>query len=112
MEATLMAMGPYSPAVAPFLEYAEEFYKDTRIGATVLTTVFFCNTTDSSRGLAQALGIDPWDFSQHFIPAEKLDEDRQAEIKTWAEELGKQEDLPDFDALRAHGFTFIYRPNG
>ncbi len=112
MEAVLMAMGPYSPAVREFLEYGDQFYSGTKIGTTVLTTVFICNTSDSSRGLAQALGIDPWDFNQHFIPAERLDSMRQGDVKAWAEELGQREDWLDFEALRAHGFTFIYRPNG
>src|SRR5581483_7094134 len=40
MSAEIMAMGPFSRSIVGYLEYPEDFYKDTREGVVVLRRLF------------------------------------------------------------------------
>jgi len=108
MDAELLAIGKYVPAVRSSLAYPEDFYSDTPLGATIITTVCMCVTTDGSQKLAQALGIFPWQYEQHCgLSGEGAD---LSLLEEAAE--GGADAVACFLNLRAHGFKFYYLPNG
>jgi len=108
MDAELLAIGKYAPLVRIALCYPEDFYSDTPLGATIITTVCVCVTTDGSEKLARALGITSWQFEQHCgLSGEGADLDLLEE----SAEDGIDAVLR-FLNLRAHGFKFYYLPNG
>jgi hypothetical protein len=112
MDADLLAIGPFSSDIADILDYPPEYYEGVKPGTKVITTVFLCETTDQSNGLAEALGIDPWDFGAHEIPFSKVD---AVALTEWAEETDPFEGLADVMRmlrLAQKGFTFFFRPNG
>ena len=55
MDARLLAIGPFSRDIVDALEYYNNSYNGVPIGATIITTVAVCTTTDGSEGLARAL---------------------------------------------------------
>ena len=108
MDAELLAIGEYHPDVANVLDYLSQFYADTPTGSEIIVLVATCPTTQSSEGLARALGIDPWQFQEHCrLSGENAD----LELFQDSVESGEQS-LFCFLKLRAYGFKFYYRPNG
>lgn len=108
MDAELLAIGEYTPCVRDSLGYPPDFYDDTPVGATVITVVGICNTTDQSNELAEALGVSSWQFQDHCgLSGENADLDLLEE----AFENGASS-VVDFVRLRAYGFKFYYLPNG
>lgn len=106
MDAELIAIGPFSQAVVEHLDYPKDFYEDTPDGATVITSLFACGSSDSSHGLAKAFRVDSWQFQEHCnLDGRGADLD---ELRVWFE----PDDIVDFLALRTAGFKFYYRPNG
>jgi len=113
MDAELYAIGPYSKAVASALCYPADFYEDVPEGALVVTCVAYCCTSDGSRGLAHALGFEPWAFERHcdilsHTPLEDVN------LPLFAESVveGRSDSVADFIQLAAAGFKFYYLPNG
>jgi len=115
MEAHILAVGQYRKDITDCLDYVNDYYEDTREGVLVATRLFHCNTTNQSRELANAFGIDPWDFNTHHIKAAAAEDmgtqlalsnliDSSAEM--WPEELEQ------FQKLARAGFLFLYEPNG
>ncbi len=105
MAAEVFAIGPFSHGVADYLDYTVEMYKNVSHGAQVVATAIFeGNGSTQSRELAAALGIDPWDFSQHVFDPGGVDAEQLEAFDAYGWER--------FQALRAAGFTFYFRPNG
>ena len=104
-EAEVIAVGPFSQAVAEHLGYPAKCYASTREGVTVLSKVFFADTTAHSCILADCFGVDLWDFNQHELDPNNADLEKLK--KVFDEEMAVH-----FLALRAAGFRFYYMPNG
>lgn len=112
MEACVTGFGPYKKKLARYLDYPEDWYEDTNDGSLVAATFFTCNTSDQSRELATALGIEPWDFNKHFINsydnvAENLLYELEESCGEW-----DTEDIVGFRACFEAGFTLLFMPNG
>jgi hypothetical protein len=103
MNAEVIAIGPYSEAVADHLAHPREYYAETRLGTTVLVKVFEGVTSELSCKLASCFGASAWDFNTHELDPTKAD----------LEALSSEFDgVANFIALRAAGFRFFYMPNG
>lgn len=115
MAADLIAIGPFSSEVAPFLEYSSERYQHTREGTPVIRQLFgITHGSNASTAFAACLGItDPWDFNQHKIVSADVDPQGLRDFLATLQD-GEEffPDLEAFVALRAHGFDFFFRPNG
>ena len=110
MDAELLAIGPFSKDIVDALEYPNCYYASTPKGATIVTTVANCCTTDGSEKLAQALGIHPMCFEEHCGIQPDLN---KVDLELFAEAVeGGMEDVADFLKLAANGFKFYYMPNG
>lgn len=110
LDADVIAIGKFKVELASHLDYPEESYGDTPEGAEIITALFFCNTSDASERLADALGVDPWAFHEHHLNPHKVDMEKLWELAN--EEAIECEGVEDFIALREAGFAFHYRPNG
>lgn len=107
MDAELLAIGKFSAEIAGHLDYPRNFYIDTPEDSTIITGVCDCVTTDGSELLAEALGIDPWQFQEHCnISGENAD------LEKMGEAIENPAKVNDFVALREAGFKFYYLPNG
>lgn len=116
MSATILAIGPFSPAVAPHLGYPAVLYKNTRPGTRVVVELFgyaFPGSGPSKR-FATTLGIsDPWDFNEHQIDPTNIDADALRAVLTGI--VGGEEYLADVESLlvlRDHRFELLFLPNG
>jgi hypothetical protein len=105
LDAQVIAIGPYSQAVAGSLEYPQEYYEacQMREGATVIVTVFVAYTSAQSLALAEALGASAWDFNTHVLDATRANLEA---LEVDASEVRR------FEVLREAGFQFYYLPNG
>jgi len=115
MCADIVALGPFIPDITQCLEYPSDLYRSTKSGATVVVTLFgITEGSSASRQFASCLGItDPWDFNQHTIDPSKIDvEALQAFLQSIPQREEYAKDLDKLLVLRAHGFQFIFRPNG
>jgi hypothetical protein len=110
MDASLLAIGPFSKDIVDALEYPNCYYQSTPRGATVITTVTNCCTTRGSEELAQALGINPMRFEEHCDIKPDLNK-VDIELFAGAAENG-MDDVASFLKLAANGFKFYYMPNG
>jgi len=115
MAADILAIGPFSKAIAGRLEYPEERYAKTCDGAPVILTLFgITHGTTASTTFAALLGIDdPWDFNQHKLVPSKADVGALRDFFLTLQD--GNEFLPDLEAfvvLRERGFDFYFRPNG
>lgn len=110
MDAELLAIGPFSREVVDVLCYPPGYYKDTPKGATIITVVAVCNTTEASVNLASALGIGAWRFDQHCdIEADVS----KVDLELFAASIeGGSEDVAAFLKLAVNGFKFYYMPDG
>ena len=106
LDANLIAIGPFSPAVLPALEYPADFYADVPEGATVITLVFEAFSSSGSHSLARCLGVGALELGRHALGAAK---DADVAALEGTEEFGEQ--VPAFLALRDAGFQFYYLPN-
>lgn len=116
MEASVLAIGPFSADVADCMDYPAEYYKTTRPGMTVVTELFgHWWGSGMSTDFAKRLGIsDAWDFNQHKIDPAKIDVDGlKALFPEWGE-TGSDclVDLDKMLKLSSHGFQLFFRPNG
>lgn len=113
--ADLIGWGPYHPEIARYLGYDPVFYRSTAIGALVVIELFgIVEGTQASKQFAACFGIsDVWDFNQHKIDPEKIDVDRlRLVLQGFAEWEDYARHLEALLAFRAHGFQFVFRPNG
>jgi len=78
----------------------------------VIASLFHCNTTGQSLHLAEALGMDPYDFNTHPLKnVEQVSWAELSDLATSGTEWGLDE-VERFRALlRCSRTTFIYQPN-
>jgi hypothetical protein len=105
MDAVVIAIGTFSRDLVKHMDYAEEFYAKTRDGANVVRTVFSAITTKASCELAEAFGVEPWDFNQHHLDPMSANLEKLRIVSD-------DEQVESFLALRDAGFQFYYMPNG
>lgn len=106
MEAEVVAIGPFSPNIAGFMEYPQRHYQDTREGVPVLRILFHVyNGTNVSMELARCLGVLAWDFNTHHLNASAVDIDK-------LRQMFDADEVDAFIALRDAGFQFYFMPNG
>lgn len=110
MDAEIFCIGPYDPSIVDCLSYSAEDYEGTPVGYPVMTTAMNCNTTDASKELARALGVDPGDFGTHRLDPNKINYDGLGEMMPHMVEWGKYE-VEDLWRLLEAGFICIYCPN-
>jgi hypothetical protein len=111
MDADIIGIGPYSDSIAHLLSYSPAFYMDTKEGAEIITTVYLAETTASSHALAQAVGVEPWDFNTHKIDVVNIHTVELVEFLSHSS-MYMEEDAGRIFELAKKGFTFFYRPNG
>lgn len=112
MAAELIAIGPYSDAIADFLDYGRERYKLTPEGTMISCRLFgIYEGSTVSREFAHMLGItDPWDFSQHKLNPAKADVSKLEKFGQVYEDY--ERDVEAFKVLHKNGFEFHFRPQG
>lgn len=110
MDAEVIAIGPYRSYLSDCMDYPAYDYKNVPDGSMVITSVFVCETSSASVELADAFGVDPWDFSQHHLDPIRF----SAEYITSAQEEGSaiRGSVDKFVRLRAAGYDFYFRSNG
>lgn len=104
LDAQLIAIGPFSKAVLPGLDYPGEFYAGVEDGATVVANVFTAITSEISHNLARCFGVGAMDLGRHHVGASRADLHK-------LKELFGDEDVAKFVILRDAGFQFYYLPN-
>lgn len=110
MDAEIFCIGPYDPSIVDCLPYSAEDYEGTPVGYPVVTTVMSCNTTDASRELARALGVDPGDFGTHRPDPNKINYDSLEEMITHMAEWDSNE-VSKLQRLIEAWFICMYCPN-
>ncbi len=115
-EAYVLCIGRFDESIKDNLAYPADFYDDTNKDAIVTSVLMQCNTADQSAELAEALGVEVWDFNTH-----QLRPDLDAHKIQW-NELMRMGDSGRFEwnarnvrslkSLLDTGFLCIYQPNG
>ncbi len=112
MCAEVIAIGPFSAAVANLLDYRSELYAKTSTGAIISRRLFgILEGSSVSREFAACLGIsDPWDFNQHMIDNAKID---FAGLKAFGAAYDSYADeIEILESLAGFGFELHFRPEG
>lgn len=103
--AELMAIGPFSQAVAAHLDYGPELYAGVPDGTKVVVHMFEVYKNDkAAQALAACLGADVWDFNTHALDPWRADLGALHLLSEEDDEL-----IHQFTALRDAGFRFFYR---
>jgi hypothetical protein len=103
--AELIAVGPFSPDIAPFLDYDRALYEGVPAGAKVVAHLLDVYENDKeAHALASSLGADVWDFNTHALDPWRADLDA---LRLLTE--GDEEWVHRFVSLRAAGFRFFFR---
>ena len=114
--AFLLAIGPYSTAIADCLEYQASLYVEAQTppGSTVFGHLFPCQDAGQSEELARVLGVGMWAFTEHEITAAQVSPRTQTaeELEDFELEIGLEGELDRLQRLLAAGFRVYYRPNG
>ena len=106
-EVTILAIGPFSPAVKEHLEYSPSLYDRVAAGATVFSEFIIATTAEKARDVANTLGVDMGDASTHadiYLSEERIE--RLSETARQCGILGVSDSLR---ALMKGGFRFFYR---
>jgi hypothetical protein len=106
LDATLIAIGPFSRSLVPVLEYPAQFYSEVPEGAIIVCTVFFALTSAGSHLLARSLGVGAMELGRHAVGSATA-----ADVPALLAEEEFAEQVPAFLALREAGFQFYYQPN-
>jgi hypothetical protein len=104
LDAQVIAVGHFSQAVLPALEYAPDLYATVPPGATVVTNVFIATSSGGSHSLASAFNVGALELGKHVLDADVADLDALAAL------FGEVE-VARFQLLRTQGFVFYYLPN-
>ena len=112
MCAEVIAIGPFSAAVADLLDYRCELYAKTKTGAIISRRLFgILEGSSVSREFAAYLGIsDPWDFNQHKIDNAKIDFAGLKEFGAAYDSYANEIEI--LDSLARLGFELHFRPEG
>ena len=110
--AGLIAIGPFSPTVAAFLDYPAERFASTRHGVVVTRRLFgIVEGSSASREFAVLLGIvDPWDFDQHLVVPASIDRPGLASFARTYPDYA--DDVQALGVLPDAGFDIHFRPEG
>lgn len=101
----LIAVGPFSRAIATFLDYEPEMYAGVPDGAKVIVHLFEVYENDkAAHELASYLGANVWDFNTHALDPWRADLDSLRMLDDGDDALARQ-----FTALRAANFRFFFR---
>ena len=128
MDADLLVIAPFwLLAETDNLDYPKDFYGDITDPhhTLVISTVACADTTDQSKLLAELIGVDPWDFSQHIIKGralppsniikpnlnERIGSDTVMDVVKRLIVLSSTIKDGEFVPL-SEDVTFIYRPGG
>ena len=109
MSADVFAIGPFRRDLVPYLTHLPERYATTREEAVLIERIFSTEGSHRGRELATCFGIDPWDFRDHALYAERVD---IAGLRAMSDPCGQQKSIERFVRLRAAGYRFFFRPNG
>lgn len=105
MHAEVIAIGKFSKKVLPNLEGPASLYSNVQENMPIAQNVFFIESgSTESRELASALGIDPYDVSQHHFDGQGVD-------LTKLTNFFSSEEVETFVRLRDSGFKFFFLPN-
>ncbi len=104
LDAQVIGVGAFSPAVVEALEYGASFYEGVEQGATVITNVFIAGNSDDSRMLAAAFGVGAMELGRHQLDPAKANTE-------WLREAFGEAGVANFVCLAEHGFEFFYLPN-
>jgi hypothetical protein len=104
LDAQLVAIGPFTPRLIPFLEYPSDFYASVPEGATIIECFYTCLTSDESHRLAAAFGVGALELHRHVLDS------GAADLTTLAT-LWEPQTVEAFYQLRESGFQFYYLPN-
>jgi len=104
LDAQIIAIGPFSRAALPALDYPAEFYADVADGDTVITNVFTAITSDLSYELARCFGVGAMELGKHHLDS------GHADVQALKNLVGDGA-TSRFVLLRDAGFQFYYLPN-
>lgn len=112
MCAQIIAIGPFSQAIAEFLDYRSDLYATTRDGAIVSRRLFGISEGSTVSGeFAAHLGIsDAWDFNQHRIDNAKID--FVGLVQFGEAYVDYAEEISILQELVRSGFELHFRPEG
>lgn len=108
MSGEVLAIGPYSKDLLPLLSKPGDYYAAMNSESIVLEPLFYDvgrRGSMSTRALADALSVEPWNFSTHSVRFENVN------IEALRELVGEAE-THKFQELARRGFRFHFRPNG
>lgn len=109
MNGDITAIGPFTRTIAHLLGHPEDAYLSTPEGTRVIANIVTCPGSTTTRELAAACGVDPWDFARHVLDPARVDADA---LDALSERLGQPGLGQTFLALQEHGFKFYFMPNG
>ena len=110
-DANIVCVGCFQPELKGMLDYPTNWYKDTEEGSLVTSGLLNCNTSGQSTELAEALGVEYWDFNTHQLKKEKINWDAlivlSEECAEWDEHNAE-----NLRTLLEHKFICMFQPNG
>lgn len=110
MKARVIGVGPFKKELAEHMDYPD-YHDETDENVTVVSTFFRCSTADSSRELAYALGVQPWDFNTHHVKS--VDQVAWEVLRGLGEsQAWEEKDYVGFEKCLKAGWIFVYEPNG
>ncbi len=112
MCAEIIAIGPFTRAIAELLDYRSELYATTAEGAIISRRLFgIVEGSTVSRMFATHLGInDTWDFNQHKVDNTKID---FVGLRGFVQQYDSYADeVAILEALANAGFELHFRPEG
>ena len=104
LDAQLIAIGPFTRSLIPFLEYPADFYASVPEAATIVENFYTCLTSDESHRLAAAFGVGALELHRHAL-------DSGAADLVMLAALWDPDTVEAFRHIRNAGFQFYYLPN-
>jgi len=115
MDANLLAIGRFDKDLLGYdqLDYSDNCYENLIESTVIVITLFHCNTSMSSKQLADCFDLEPWDFGAHWIPSQSMrwNLDKKAEFLSEMNAF-EREEIEFLKLLVDKDFCFIYQPNG
>lgn len=109
LNAELLAIVPFNERIKDCLDYGPSYYKNVTPGTLLVTTVFRCTTTESSKDLVKAFGGTVWNFeTHHIIPAAVKEE----ALLEYCMEYETENEYEQFLKIKQYALMMFYVPNG
>lgn len=112
MNANVEGFGPFSKDIAECLDYPADYYDDVEEGTLVACSFFCCNTSETSRDLAEVLGCKPWDFSTHPIDLSRVNWFGLEMLNEEKAIVSSSHEIEDFKKMLNKEFKLFYMPHG